>query len=116
MSKNVYLQQLIDELKKVSSQNEADIWKRVAKDLEKSTSQRRIVNLSKISRYSTDNEVIIVPGKVLGSGELTKKVTIAAYQFSEQAIEKIKQAKGTIIKISELAKKNPKGNKIKIIG
>lgn len=116
MSKNAYLQQLVDELKKASSQNEADIWKRVACDLEKSTRNKRIVNLSKISRYSSDNEVIVVPGKVLGSGELNKKVTVAAYQFSEQAAEKIKKAKGTIIAINELVKKNPKGNKIRIIG
>lgn len=116
MSKNIYLQQLVEELKKASSVNKADVWKRVASDLEKPTRQRRIVNLSKISRYSDENEVIIVPGKVLGSGELDKKLTIAAYQFSDQAIEKIKEAKGQIIKITELIKKNPKGNKIKIIG
>ena len=116
MSKNIHIQQLVDELKKVSSQNKADIWKRVAYDLEKSTRQRRIVNLSKISRYSSDDEVIVVPGKVLGSGELNKKVTIAAYQISEQAADKVKQAKGTILTIAELAKKNPKGNKIRIIG
>ena len=116
MSKNIQLQQLVEDLKKASSQNEADIWKRVAQDLEKSTRRKRIVNLSKISRYSAENEIIIVPGKVLASGELDKKVTIAAYQFSEQAEEKIKQAKGTIMKIAELVKKNPKGSKVRIIG
>jgi large subunit ribosomal protein L18e len=113
---NMHLAELISELKKVSSQNEADIWKRIAYDLEKPTRQRRIVNLSKISRYCNDDEVIVVAGKVLGSGELNKKITIAAYQFSDQAREKIKEAKGTSLDISELIRKNPKGKQIRIMG
>ena len=113
---NIQLANLINDLKKVSVQNEADIWKRIALDLEKPSRQRRIVNLSKISRYCNDDEVIVVPGKVLGSGELDKKITIAAYQFSEQAKEKIKEAKGTSLDISELIKNNPKGKKIRIMG
>ena len=113
---NTQLAELIHELKKASNQNDAGLWKRVALDLEKPTRQRRIVNLSKISRYCNEDEVVIVPGKVLGSGELTKKITIAAYQFSDQARDKIKEAKGTSIGIVELIKKNPKGQKVRIIG
>ncbi len=113
---NTQLAELINDLKKVSSENDAGIWKRIAYDLSKSTRQRRIVNLSKISRYCTEDEVIVVPGKVLGSGELNKKLTIAAYQFSDQAREKIKEAKGTSLDISELIKKNPQGKKVRIMG
>jgi large subunit ribosomal protein L18e len=113
---NTQLAELISDLKKAGSQNESDLWKRIAYDLEKPTRQRRIVNLSKISRYCSEDEVIVVPGKVLGSGELNKKLTIAAYQFSDQAKEKIKEAKGTSIGIAELIKKNPKGKKVRIIG
>ena len=113
---NTQLAELISDLKKASTLNKAELWKRVAYDLEKPTRQRRIVNLSKISRYSNEDEVILVPGKVLGSGALDKKITIAAYQFSEGAIDKIKEAKGTSIGIDELVKKNPKGNKVRIIG
>lgn len=113
---NTQLAELISNLKRASTQNEADLWKRIAYDLEKPTRQRRIVNLSKISRYCNEDEVVVVPGKVLGSGELSKKITIAAYQFSEQAKEKIKEAKGAHIGIDELMKKNPKGKKVRIIG
>ena len=66
--------------------------------------------------YSSEDEIIVVPGKVLGSGEISKKLTVAAYKFSEQAIEKIKAAKGTSMELEELIKKNPKGQKIRIMG
>ncbi len=113
---NTHLAQLIADLKKASNQNDVDLWKRIAVDLERPTRQRRIVNLSRISRYCDENEVIVVPGKVLGSGEIDKKITVAAYQFSEQAIQKIKDAKGVSMQISELVKKNPKAQKVRIIG
>ena len=52
---NVHLQTLICELKKCSIVNSADIWKRIATDLEKPTRSRRIVNLSRISRFTKEN-------------------------------------------------------------
>jgi large subunit ribosomal protein L15 len=33
--------------------------------------------------------------KILGSGQLTRKITVEAHQFSKQALEKIRQAGGT---------------------
>jgi ribosomal protein L18E len=49
----------------------------------------------------------------LSGGELTKKVTVAAYAFSKTTQEKL----GTsLITIEEAMKKYPKGNNLKIIG
>jgi large subunit ribosomal protein L18e len=104
------------ELKKASIEQDVAIWKRVAIDLEKPTKQRRIVNLSKIDRYCKDDETIVVPGKVLSMGDLKKKATIAAYNFSGSAMDKIKEAGGKAISIQELLKKNPKGSKVRILG
>ena len=109
---NPYLKTLIRELKQLSREQNVNIWKRVAEDLNKSTRQRRAVNLSKINTYTKANETVIVPGKVLASGELDHKVEIAAFQFSEAAKKKVK----TLMKIQELMKKNPKGKKVRIIG
>ena len=92
------------------------IWKRIALDLEKPTRQMRVVNLSKINRFCQANEAVIVPGKVLGTGELDRKITIAAYNFSKQAVEKIGKSQGTTYSIYEFMKKNPKGAKTRIIG
>ncbi|MBR9690597.1 50S ribosomal protein L18e [Candidatus Woesearchaeota archaeon] len=116
MTKNQQLTSLVQELKKVSAEKKVNIWKRIAKDLEKPTRIRRIVNLSKINRFTKANDVVVVPGKVLGSGEIDKKLTVAAYQFSGSAEKKIKDAKGNALTLDELAKKNPKGAKVKIIG
>ncbi len=115
-STNPVLLDLIAELKKRSNGQSANLWKRIALDLEKPTRQRRIVNLSKISRYTKENEVIIVPGKVLGSGALDHKLTISAFQFSDQAKEKIEKAGAKIVPLLELSKENPDGKKLRIIG
>jgi len=113
---NPILQDLISELKKKSSEQDAGIWGRVAEDLERSSRQRRVVNLSRISHFTKENETIIVPGKVLGSGLLDHKLNIAAYQFSQGAKEKIEQAGSKMMLISELIKQSPKGKRIRIIG
>ena len=112
---NINLRNLIGELKKVSSEQDVKIWKRLALDLEKSTRSKRIVNLSRLDRFTSDNEVIVVPGKVLGTGDLNHKLTVAAFSFSESAKEKI-NTKGKTMSLSELLQSNPKGNKIRIIG
>jgi len=114
--KNQQMQSLIKELKKSSIENKVNIWKRIATDLEKSTTKRSVVNLSKIDRYSKQDETIIVPGKVLSMGELNKKITIAAFTFSGEAARKITNAGSKAISIEELIKNNPKGNKVRIIG
>ncbi|MBI2650256.1 50S ribosomal protein L18e [Candidatus Woesearchaeota archaeon] len=113
---NPILLRLIMELKKKSSEQNANIWKRVADDLEKPTRQRRIVNLSSISRYTKENETIVVPGKVLGAGNLEHKLTISAFQFSGGAKEKIEKAGAKIVPLLELSKENPNGKGIRIIG
>jgi large subunit ribosomal protein L18e len=113
---NPLLKDLIGELKKRSNEQSVNLWKRVALDLEKSTRQRRIVNLSKINMHTKENDVIVVPGKVLGSGALNHKLTISAYQFSEQAKDKIEKAGAKIVTLLELSKEKPDGKKLRIIG
>ncbi|MBI2101740.1 50S ribosomal protein L18e [Candidatus Woesearchaeota archaeon] len=113
---NQILLQLILELKKKSSGQGAGIWKRIANDLEKPTRQRRVVNLSNLNRSTKENEVIVVPGKVLGAGSLEHKLTISAFQFSGGAKEKIQKAGAKIVPLLELSRENPTGKGIKIIG
>lgn len=109
---NQIMQKTIAELK----QKDAKLWKLVARELEKPTRKRREVNLSKIQRHAENGETIIVAGKVLSAGDLQKKVTIAAWNFSAGALAKIKAAGGKAITILELAKTNPKGTKVKVMG
>jgi len=114
--KNSKLQTLIVELKKTSIEKDVKLWKRIASELEGSTAKRRAVNLSRIDKYSREDEIVIVPGKVLSMGNLSKKLTVAAYRFSGNALEKIKASGGKALNIEELLKKNPQGKNVRIIG
>lgn len=113
---NIHLCELISKLKELSAKQKAPIWKRIAEDLETSTRKRRVVNLSRINRFSKENDMIVVPGKVLSSGNLDKKLTVAAWDFSEMAKKKIKEANSKAVAIEKLIDDNPKGKDVKIIG
>lgn len=101
---------LAQELRKMSKEKKVKIWERVAEKLGKSE-----VNLEKINKYTKENDEALVPGKVLGDGNLDHKVRIAAFKFSSQAEKKIKDAGGEILSIKELIQKNPQGSGIKIL-
>ena len=107
---------LIDDLKQASHSNDAPIWKDIAKRLEKPLRNWPVVNLSHIDRCIGEKETALIPGKIVSTGSLSKKVTIAAWGYSEKAQEKIKKAGATPITIEELIKKNPKGKDIRIMG
>ena len=112
---NLELQMLIRELKKLGSKENSNLWKRIASDLERPTRIRRKVNLYKIEKVLRKDETAVVPGKVLSLGEYTKKNSVAAYQFSDAAKEKINKT-GKAISIHQLMKENPNGKRVRIIG
>jgi large subunit ribosomal protein L18e len=112
---NPYLRKLVEELKKKSFELKAPIWMDVAEKLERPRRRKIEVNLADIERNANKNEIIVVPGVVLGSGELTKPVSVAAWRFSPAAEEKIKKSKGKTMTIEELSKENPKGSGVKIL-
>ena len=112
---NEYLVNLINNLKKLSTEKKVRLWRAIAIELEKPTRIRRIVNLERINRVCKNNETIIVPGKVLASGDLNKKLTIAAFSFSEQALSKINKS-SKAISIQELMQQNPQAKGVRIIG
>jgi len=102
-------------LRKKARENKAPIWRRVAELLEKPTRMRPEVNISKINRHTREGDVVVVPGKVLGSGRLTHRVIVAAYAFSERAREKILEAGGEVLTIPQLIERNPRGSGVRII-
>lgn len=106
---------LIRFLKKQSNENEAKIWREVAKHLSKTRQNRAAVNLSRINRHTQKSDTIVVPGKILGAGAIDHKVTVAALNASEKAKEKLAAAKAQYLSIQELVEKNPKGSNVKII-
>ena len=113
---NPHLQSLIADLKKKSLAEGVGVWKSVARNLEKPSRQRRHVNIYKIDKNVQDGELALVPGKVLGTGELTKPVTVVAFSFSQEAKKKIMDSQGKIMTIKELMEQNPKGKGVRILG
>ena len=112
---NPNLKVIVASLKEKSYTEDATIWKDIAKRLERPTRQTAEVNISDINRHTSPDEMIIVPGKVLGNGSIGHKVQVAAMSFSKTAEEKISTAGGECMDILEVVEKNPKGSKIRIM-
>src|SRR3989344_4433533 len=86
----------------------------LAKKLSYPNSHYVSVNIDRLNNIK-ENKVIVV-GKVLGSGEINKKISIAAFGFSETAKEKLKKAGCEMKSIKKEILNNPKLEKVEIIG
>lgn len=95
-------------------EQEASLWSDVAENLGKINRQRPEVNLSDIERNTEEGDTVVVPGKVLGSGRLTKKVTVAAFKASNSARNDIEED-GDFMFIQDLVEENPEGSEVKIV-
>ncbi len=113
---NTKTRELIAALQRQGAEQQAAIWKQVAHELAKSTRARREVNLLTLNRYTKENDVVLIPGKLLGNGELDHKLTIAAFAASQHAREKIVQSGSKYMRIDELMQKKPDGSGIQVIG
>jgi len=111
---NIHLVELIEGLKEKAKKENTNAWLKIADALSKPTRKRKVVNISKINHYSKENDVVLVPGKVLSAGNLNHKVTVVAYQFSQQAKEKINK-NGATMTITEFIEKSPKGQ-MRVLG
>ncbi|MHA1557449.1 MAG: 50S ribosomal protein L18e [Candidatus Heimdallarchaeota archaeon] len=94
---------LIRDLRKKGAKDKKHtFWTVLSKKLEKPRRIRPAINLSKISRYAKKTELVVVPGKVLASGEIKGSYTVAALNFSEVAEAKIVNAGGKAISLRDL--------------
>ncbi len=113
---NPLLVRLIDDLKAISREHDAPVWRDLAERLERSASNWAEVNVSRLARFASEGETVVVPGKLLGSGSISFGVTVAAYAASTQARRKIEAAGGRAMGIRELAAEKPNGKGIRIMG
>ena len=112
---NPILLETISELKKVSRENNAPIWRDIAKRLEKSRKNWAEVNISKLALLK-EGETAVIAGKLLGAGLINKPVKVAVFSCSESAAKKIGNVGGEVITIPELMEQNPKGTNVRIMG
>lgn len=115
MMKNQTLKDTIQALMKASDETGKAIWRTLAEELDKPKRRRVAVNLSRIDRHAAEGAVVAVPGKVLAAGSLSKPLKVAAFKFSEGALEKIRLAKGEAMTLTELLDAGVEPSKIRIM-
>ena len=92
-----------------------DKWLEVAGVISSSRRNSIEINLNELESKVKDGELVVIPGKILSQGELTKKVKIVALKFSEKAREKLSKAKISCSTILEEIKVNPEAKGVRIL-
>jgi large subunit ribosomal protein L18e len=109
------IRETVESLLEISRENNSSLWRDVAKRLSETRQNYADLNVGKISKLSKDGDIIVVPGKILGSGYMEKKVKLAALEVSDKAMKKIKDSGSEFIQLIELAKQMPQATNIKIM-
>ncbi len=86
----------------------------LGKKLSSPKSNYKNLNLNDIDEIESGN--VLVVGKVLGQGEISKKKMICALGFSKKAREKLKNAGCEVKSIKECVKSNGKLEGVKVVG
>jgi large subunit ribosomal protein L18e len=84
--------------------------------LQKPTVARRVVNVGRLGSVTKENDVVVVPGKVLGTGNISHKITLYCFSISTAAAKKIQNSGGKIINHNDIISKFPTGKGVRIIG
>ena len=116
MFANSMLDNTVWTLRAAFKKTKAPIWRALEEGLTGPRANRREVNVGKLAELTKSGEVIVVPGKVLGTGNLGHKLTVCAYSVSEGAAKKIVSASGKVISFEDLTKKHPDGKGVRVIG
>jgi large subunit ribosomal protein L18e len=114
-SPNTLLRHATVMLERAWKEQKAPLWKEASRILSSPARTKVEVNVRRLSRLADDEEAIFVPGKVLGSGVMEKKVVVGAFSFSGDAKSKIEAAGGMALNIEQFLKKYPKGSGVKLV-
>lgn len=112
---NPELAHTLIELRRAAKAHDAPIWADVARKLARPRHQVEPVNVGQLERLAAANDTVVVPGKLLAQGVLSKPLTVAAFHYSDTARDKVRQAGGTTIGIHDLIKSKPKGTGVRLI-
>ena len=103
-------------LRDVYKRSGSPIWKCIEKKFKSSRSNRSEVNVSKLDNITKEGDIVIVPGKVLGSGIINHKIILSSFSISVTAMKKVIDCGGEVITINELVEQYPDGKGVRIIG
>ena len=103
-------------LRNASQRNKAPIWRALQDELAGPRANRREINVRRLAEITKADEVVVVPGKVLGTGNLGHKLTVCAFSISETAAKKIIDSGGRVIAFDDLINNHPDGRGVRLIG
>lgn len=90
-------------------------WLKLAHKISGSKKDQPSINLSELDEIAKAGETIVVPGKILASGNITKKLKLVALSISSSALAKLKETKSEYLSIADEIKANPKATGVKIL-
>jgi large subunit ribosomal protein L18e len=103
-------------LRNAFRKNKAPIWRALQEELSGPRANRREINIGRLAEITKADEVVVVPGKVLGTGSLGHKLTVCAFSISQSAARKIIESGGKVVTFDDLIEKHPDGKGVRIIG
>lgn len=89
-------------------------WTKVAAMLSGPRSNYLSVNLSDIDEQAKEGDTVLIVGKVLGVGDVSKRIRVCALSYSTSAKDKLHKNKSECVTIAEEMAKNPKFQGVKI--
>ncbi len=114
-STNQELRHAVVMLERAGKKQKSPIWAEASALLASPASTKVEVNVGHISRMSVSGAKVFVPGKVLGSGLVAKKLVVGAFSFSSSAREKIESKGGSAVSVEQFLKKYPDGSGVTIV-
>jgi len=108
--------QMVKHLRGASKKNNAPIWLKLAELALKPSRSRRVINLGQLDKFVNDNDIVVVPRKILGTGNISHKITLCSFSISATGAKKVMQSGGKLVDFTHLIKNHPTGKGVKIIG
>ncbi|MEM0118632.1 MAG: 50S ribosomal protein L18e [Conexivisphaerales archaeon] len=95
---------------------ERPVFRAALERLEGSRRRMAKVNVGKLSAIAEEGSYVLVPGKVLGSGKMEKKLIVGALDYSSEARKKIVSAGGEALTLTEFIKRYSDKEGIRLVG
>ncbi len=111
---SIELIEALKSLRRAYSRTRKRVWLEAAKLLHRPRRKRVEVNVYALDEHASEGDFVLVPGKLLSLGKLSKKITVAAFSATTGARKKIAESGSKLVSLQEAAEKSD-GKKIKIV-
>jgi large subunit ribosomal protein L18e len=106
----------LEAVKAAAKSSGKPVYRRALKVLSKPVNSLPELNVGKLDAVAPDGSAVLVPGKVLGEGAVTKKLSVGAVSFTRSAAAKIAGAGGEALLLKDFVVKHGDGKGVLLIG